>query len=103
MPGLFPLNTGGPHTIFALTAFVFYNLEALGTALVVAGPMRVLGLSPGVVGLVYTVVMAIDSGNPAIFGPIGHGGTERMIAYPAMLWLIAFGGYLMAQRADDSM
>ena len=102
--GLFPLNTGGPHTIFALTAFVFYNLEALGTALVVAGPMRVLGVIAGVVGIVYTVVMAIgDSGNPAIFGPIGHGGTERMIAYPTMLWLIAFGGYLMAQRADDSV
>jgi hypothetical membrane protein len=102
--GLFPLSTAGPHTIFALTAFVFYNLEALGTALVVAGPMRVLGVIAGVVGLVYTVVMAIgDSWNPAIFGPIGHGGTERMIAYPTMLWLIALGGYLMAQRADDSM
>jgi hypothetical protein len=32
-----------------------------------------------------------------VFGPPGHGGTERMIAYPAMLWLLAFGGYLMAQ------
>ena len=100
--GLFPLDTGGPHTIFALTAFVFYNLEALGTALVVAGPMRALGLMAGAVGLVYTVVMAIgDSGNPAIFGPIGHGGTERMIAYPTMLWLIALGGYLMAQHEES--
>jgi hypothetical membrane protein len=100
--GLFPLNTGGLHTIFALTAFVFYNLEGLGTATVMAGPMRVLGIIAGAVGLVYTVVMAIgDSGNPAIFGPIGHGGTERMIAYPVMLWLVALGGYLMAQRADD--
>jgi hypothetical protein len=36
-----------------------------------------------------------DSGNPGIFGPIGHGGAERMIAYPAMLWMVALGGYLM--------
>ena len=37
---------------------------------------------------------------PAAFGPIGHGGTERMIVYPAMLWMLAFGGHLMAQ--DDA-
>jgi len=36
-----------------------------------------------------------------VFGPIGHGGTERMIAYPAMLWLLAFGGYLMAPADRD--
>ena len=44
-----------------------------------------------------------DAGDGAVFGPIGHGGTERMIAYPAMLWLLAFGGYLIARqdrRAD---
>jgi len=28
-------------------------------------------------------------------GPIGPGGMERMIVYPALIWLIAFGGYLM--------
>lgn len=37
-----------------------------------------------------------DAGNTAVFGPIGHGGAERMIVYPAMLWMMAFGGYLMA-------
>jgi hypothetical membrane protein len=99
--GLFPLTTGGLHAIFALTAFLFYNLEALGTAAVLAGPMRILGLLAGAVGLVYTVLMVSgDSGNPAVFGPIGHGGSERMIAYPVMLWLVAFGGYLMARRQE---
>jgi hypothetical protein len=45
----------------------------------------------------YVVVMLIgDGGNPAVFGAIGHGGSERMIAYPAMLWLLVFGGYLIA-------
>lgn len=37
-----------------------------------------------------------DSGLPADFGPIGHGGAERMIVYPAMLWMLTFGGYVMA-------
>jgi hypothetical protein len=39
-----------------------------------------------------------DSGNAAAFGPIGHGGTERMIVYPVMLWMLAFGGFLMGER-----
>jgi hypothetical membrane protein len=100
--GVFPLSTGGLHAIFALAAFLFYNLEGLGTAAVMAGPMRVLGIIAGAVGLVSTVLMVIgDSGNPAFFGPVGHGGAERMIAYPMMLWFIAFGGYLMARPAED--
>jgi len=37
-----------------------------------------------------------DAGIADLFGPIGHGGTERMIVYPAMIWAMGFGGYLMA-------
>jgi hypothetical protein len=39
-------------------------------------------------------------GFATVFGAIGHGGTERMIAYPALLWMMAFGGYLMALKTD---
>ena len=100
--GLFPLSTGGLHSLFALIAFVGFNLEVIGSAVLLSGPMRVLGVAAGVIGLVYAVLMVIgDSGNTAVFGPIGHGGTERMIAYPAMLWLLAFGGYLMAPADRD--
>ncbi len=35
------------------------------------------------------------------FGPIGHGGAERMIVYPVMLWLVAFGGYLLAPSPES--
>jgi hypothetical membrane protein len=95
--GVFPLDTGGLHSIFALVAFLFYNLEALATAALLVGPMRVLSLLAGAVGLVFVVIMIIgDAADPAIFGAIGHGGAERMIAYPPMAWLLAFGGYLLA-------
>ena len=30
-------------------------------------------------------------------GAINHGGAERMIVYPAMIWLVAFGGYLLGR------
>jgi hypothetical membrane protein len=95
--GLFPLNSGGPHGLFALVAFLAFNLEAIGIATLVRGPMRAISILAGVSGLAFLVLMAIgDAGNAAAFGPIGHGGTERMIAYPPMLWMLAFGGYLLA-------
>jgi hypothetical membrane protein len=101
--GLFPLDRGGLHGIFALVAFVFFNLEALGSATVVDGPMRPVSFLAAAVGLVYVALMVVgDGGNAAAFGPIGHGGTERMIVYPPMLWLLAFGGYLMA-RTDEGL
>jgi hypothetical protein len=56
----------------------------------------------GLVGLVYVAIMVIgDAGNTAVFDPIGHGGAERMIVYPAMLWMLAFGGYLMAMPKTE--
>jgi hypothetical membrane protein len=94
--GVFPLDSGGLHGLFALAAFVAFNLEALAIALVVRGPMRWLSALAGGLGLAFVVLMVIgDAGNPAVFGPIGHGGAERMIVYPVMLWMLAFGGWLM--------
>jgi hypothetical membrane protein len=102
--GLVPLDTSDFHGIFALVAFLFFNLEAIACATVVSGPMRPISALAGVVGLAFVVVMVIgDSGNAAIFGPIGHGGAERMIVYPPMLWMLAFGGYLMARESDEAV
>ena len=95
--GFVPLDTSDLHGLFALVAFLCFNLQALATAAIVTGPMRVLSVLAGLVGLAFVVIMVIgDAGNTSVFGPIGHGGTERMIVYPAMLWMMAFGGYLMA-------
>jgi hypothetical membrane protein len=101
--GLFPLQSGGPHGIFALVAFLGFNLQAISVATVVSGLMRALSALAGIIGLVFVGLMiAGDAGNTAAFGPIAHGGTERMIVYPAMLWMLAFGGYLMAARDDSA-
>lgn len=101
--GLFPLSTGSLHSLFALLAFVFFNVEAVATAFVLTGWMRVLSAVLGLVGLVFTVLMVIgDGGNPAAFWVIGHGGTERMIAYPVMLWFTLLGGYLIAGNPRGS-
>lgn len=98
--GLIPLSGNGWHGLFALFAFVFFNVQTIITAWRLDNAMRGLGLILGALGMAYVVVMAIgDAGSPAIFGAIGHGGAERMIVYPPMLWLMIFGGYLMAAPA----
>ncbi len=99
--GLFPLDRGGLHSLFALVAFICFNVQALSVGALVRGAMRWLSVLAGAVGLVFVVLMVIgDSGNPAAFGAIGHGGTERMIVYPAMLWLLVFGGWLIARGEE---
>lgn len=99
--GLVPLNTSDLHGVFALLAFLFFNLEAIACASVVHGPMRWVSALAGIVGLAFVVLMVIgDAGNPGVFGPIGHGGAERMIVYPSMLWMMAFGGYLLGPPAE---
>ena len=94
--GVFPLDTGGLHSLFALFAFLFFNVQAIGSATQLSGVMRAMSILAGGLGLVFVVIMVIgDAGNPAVFGPIGHGGAERMIVYPVMLWMVALGGYLL--------
>jgi len=102
--GVFTLDDAGVHGLFALLAFVFFNVQALVLARRFDGPMRYVSAALGVVGLVFVVVMAVgDAGNTAVFGPIGHGGTERLIVYPPMVWAVAVGGYLLASDAGDTL
>lgn len=99
---LVPLDRGGLHSLFALLAFVAFNLEPLVIGLLARGWLRVVAILVSLVGLAFVGVMiAGDGGDPAVFGPIGHGGVERMIVYPVMIWLLAYGGWLTARETID--
>ncbi|WP_458205597.1 DUF998 domain-containing protein [Haladaptatus sp. NG-SE-30] len=101
--GVFTLdNPTGVHGLFALLAFLFFNVQAIGSGTRLTGPMKAISILAGLLGIVFVVLMALgDGGNTALFGPIGHGGTERMIVYPPMMWLLAFGGYLLGSREAE--
>jgi hypothetical membrane protein len=100
--GIFTLNTPGLHGIFALIAFLFFNLQAITVAGMLSLPLKLITMVLGLLGLVYIVVMFVsDSGIIDLFGPIGHGGTERMIVYPSIIWLTVFGGYLLGGEGKD--
>ena len=94
---VFTLDIPGIHGLFALLAFIFFNIQAIAGAALVRGPLKAISIVAGVIGLVFLVTHAAsDFGIMSLYGPIGHGGSERMIVYPALFWLMAFGGYLMA-------
>jgi hypothetical membrane protein len=96
--GIFNLNSPGIHGLFALLAFVTFNLLAITCAGMVIQPLKTLSIMLGVVGLIFVVFMFLgDSGTLGSFGPIGHGGVERMIVYPVMIWMLGFGGYLLGK------
>jgi hypothetical membrane protein len=100
--GIFTLNTPGLHGIFALIAFLFFNLQAIAVAGMLSWPLKPISVVLGLIGLAYIVVMFVsDSGIVDLFGPLGHGGTERMIVYPSIIWLMVFGGYLMGNEAKE--
>jgi hypothetical membrane protein len=97
--GLITLDSPlGVHGLFALLAFLFLNLEAIMVGLKLYRGLKFISIVAGIVGIIFLVLMVlVDSGALDLSGSIGHGGTERMIAYPALIWMVMFGGYLMAE------
>lgn len=78
------------HSPFALIAFLFTNLEALGCGSIFHGPFKLISIVSGIIGLSFLLLHIFS-----LYGPIGHGGSERMIVYPVLLWMMALGGYLI--------
>ncbi|OPY31792.1 MAG: hypothetical protein A4E32_01395 [Methanomassiliicoccales archaeon PtaU1.Bin124] len=96
--GLIPLDSPiGLHGLFALFAFVFINIEAIVIGQLSNGFLKYASLAAGLIGLIFVPIMIlVDGGSIDVAGSIGHGGAERMIAFPAMIWMMVFGGYLVA-------
>jgi hypothetical membrane protein len=96
-------STEGVHPIVAMLAFLGGAVGALLTARVTRAPFRYLSLTFGVICLI-----ALFSSGALGDTSLGEGGVERWVVYPVVLWLLAFGGYLLGGRpapkesTDDS-
>jgi hypothetical membrane protein len=91
-----------PHTIFAITAFYAGGLAVIMSSRLTVPPFRYLWLTLGSVSLV-AITLAVFFLDWEPVTALGEGGIERWNAYPIVLWLVAFGSYLMAgsdQEAD---
>jgi len=88
--GVFPETTGVVHTIVSLMVFLFGGLSAIASYHILELPINYLSVGLGALTLLALILFS--SGN---YLGIGPGGMERMVAYPALLWLVGFGAYLM--------
>ena len=86
----------GVHPIVAMVAFISGPIAALLSGRLTRGPFRYIAGALGVIGLL-AVILTGTLGDTHL----GKGGIERWIAYPTILWLVAFGGYLSAVRPEE--
>lgn len=91
--GLFPAKHIVPHLIFAFLAFTAGGVAAILSSKVTKSPFSLVSIILGATTLCFLITGQLF---PDTLVPIlGKGGTERLVAYPAILWLIGFGGYLL--------
>ncbi len=93
--GVFPGNNAVIHPLFALMAFVAGGFAAITSSIVLKPPFRYIAPFFGAIGL-FSLFFA------SRFMPIfGDGGVERWVAYPIVLWIIGFGGYILGTQAAE--
>jgi hypothetical membrane protein len=95
--GLFTEDAGVIHTVFSLITFLFAGISAIVSYKLQKPPLSYVSVVLGSVSLVALVLFASGS-----YLDLGKGGMERMIAYPALLWTIGFGGHLIGDSKDTS-
>ena len=88
---IFTLNSG-IHGLFALTAFVFVPLAAIACSFAVTSPTKYVFWALAIWSFIGLVLHIFE-----INGPLGEGGMERFFVCPSMLFVLAFGGYLLAK------
>ncbi len=102
--GVFPGNVTPWHGLFALLTFFTGGITVVLSSRVVSRPFSFLcGLLGGISLLVLVSVFfyGLVIGGPSPLEFLGSGGIERWVAYPLILWVPAFGGYLLGNTGND--
>lgn len=107
--GIFTKDCTIAHSAVASTAFLLSGLSAIASAKVVKKPLSLINAGLGAmtigalalfsIGIVTSGSLTSDIVYDSIFYlGLGPGGIERMIVYPALVWLAGFSGCLAMQR-----
>ena len=105
--GVFTKNSAAIHGVVSSTAFLFGGLSAIASFKVLKMPLSMMSVILGVIVLGALVLFAgglpasgsfteIEAKDSVFFLGLGPGGMERMIVYPALIWLAGFSGHLIA-------
>ncbi|KYC45054.1 MAG: hypothetical protein APG12_00979 [Candidatus Methanofastidiosum methylothiophilum] len=91
--GIFPGNIEVLHPIFALITFISGGIAAITSSKILDVPFKYISILFGIIALFFLF-------SAGFFIPIfGDGGTERWVAYPIVMWLTGFGGYLLGNNS----
>ncbi len=94
--GVFPEGSPyGLHTIMSLITFLFAGLAATSAYRVARQPLRTISIALGIMTLAALILFASGT-----YLGLGHGGMERMMAYPPLIWALTFAGYLMMLKPE---
>lgn len=104
--GIFPGDAGVIHGLVALITFVASSLAAIAAYRLEKRPFAYISVLIGIFSLIVlfsAFFMGIFMGAPSPFWQIfGRGGEERFVAYPVVLWIVGFGGYLMGASSTSA-
>jgi hypothetical membrane protein len=107
--GIFTKNFTLTHGAVSSAAFFFAGLSAIASFKVLPKPLSLISIILGAMTLTALVLFSagiITSGSltsttaydSAFYLGLGPGGMERMIVYPAIMWLAGFGGHLITKQ-----
>jgi hypothetical membrane protein len=107
--GVFTKDFTLAHGAVSSMAFFFAGLSAIASFKVLQKPLSLISIVLGAMTLTALALFSagiITSGSltsniaydSIFFLGLGPGGMERMIVYPALMWLAAFSGHLATKR-----
>ena len=107
--GVFTKDFTLVHGAVSTMAFFFAWLSAVASSMVMKKPLSLISIILGAMtlgplalfsaGMITSGSLTSNTAYDSIFFlGLGPGGMERMIVYPALIWLAGLGGHLVAQR-----
>jgi hypothetical membrane protein len=107
--GVFKKDFTTVHGAVSSIVFLFAGLSAIASSKVLKKPLSLISIILGAMTLGALVLFSsglITSGsltssiayNSNFYLGLGPGGMERMIVYPALMWLAGFGGHLVTKQ-----
>ena len=110
--GIFTKDFSLEHGAVSSTAFFFSGLSAITSFKVLTKPFSLISIILGVItlgalslfsiGMVASGSVTSEAALDSIFYlGLGPGGMERMIVYPALVWLAGFSGHMASQREQN--
>jgi hypothetical membrane protein len=91
------------HSVGAIVAFVPGGIALIFSARLIRSNLRYLAVILGALSLLGVIIEFGGYYSTLVQVSLGPGGAERIIVYPLLAWLMAFGGYLSGSVAGEKV